>query len=491
MIKENQEIRDIVLMSETFDGERRTLLTPDNAKKLIDSGANVYVEKSNIRVFHDYEYEAVGCKLVEQGYWKTQDAEDAIILGVKYLPQAENVEEYGISNRTIIHWAHAFDGDPDYAVILARYQETSMQIDEKDLVSHLPSLLDLEVLKNDDNQYLFNGKNAGIAGAACSLIAWAKKHGHIAENAYDNFFGEPYDTKEDVAKHLKEVFDNIPNDKKPKIGIIGARGNAGSGAAWLLDQVGLGYDSYNRDETSQVDFTDKLLQQNIVINCVAYKTDQPEKYEFLNDNILEQNPNTSLEFISDVSADPTLGILQFNKYKLPASWSNPFVNVGNSDNPVQIIAIDNMPNLFAKEASYGLSNALIDDIIALSKTPLDFEIQLPQRFIEPNAIMQGHLDFTFEIKELAHSIALHSENTYDADEYFKEWLQHRGFELKSYELAVIPALFKSTFEYGEYDGKDDLIKWADSLNMDELIETSPPKSSYKSNAKLQGGWNIV
>lgn len=49
------------LRCETKQFERRAALTPTTAKKLIDSGFEILVERDDQRIFDDAEYEAYVC----------------------------------------------------------------------------------------------------------------------------------------------------------------------------------------------------------------------------------------------------------------------------------------------------------------------------------------------------------------------------------------------------------------------------------------------
>jgi saccharopine dehydrogenase (NAD+, L-lysine-forming) len=64
------KLQHIWLRDETLDNERRTPLTPEDAKKLIEQGFVVHVERSSRRIFSDEEYENVGCQMVASGSWK-------------------------------------------------------------------------------------------------------------------------------------------------------------------------------------------------------------------------------------------------------------------------------------------------------------------------------------------------------------------------------------------------------------------------------------
>jgi hypothetical protein len=70
------------LRDEVKVGEHRAAITPTVAKKLIDEGFFVCVERSKTRCFSDEDYQRAGAKLVEHGTWRTAP-KDAIIVGLK------------------------------------------------------------------------------------------------------------------------------------------------------------------------------------------------------------------------------------------------------------------------------------------------------------------------------------------------------------------------------------------------------------------------
>ena len=51
-------VQPLWLRCEKKEFERRAALSPGNAKKLIDAGFVVYVERDQQRIFDDSEYEA-------------------------------------------------------------------------------------------------------------------------------------------------------------------------------------------------------------------------------------------------------------------------------------------------------------------------------------------------------------------------------------------------------------------------------------------------
>lgn len=74
--------------AETKPLEHRTAITPTIAKKLVDAGYIVNVEKSPLSIFPDSEYEGTGASLVPTGSWVDAPS-DHIVIGLKELPEED------------------------------------------------------------------------------------------------------------------------------------------------------------------------------------------------------------------------------------------------------------------------------------------------------------------------------------------------------------------------------------------------------------------
>lgn len=74
--------------AETKPLEHRTAITPTIAKKLVDAGYTVNVEKSPLSIFPDSEYEGTGASLVPTGSWVDAPS-DHIVIGLKELPEED------------------------------------------------------------------------------------------------------------------------------------------------------------------------------------------------------------------------------------------------------------------------------------------------------------------------------------------------------------------------------------------------------------------
>lgn len=74
--------------AETKPLEHRSAVTPTIAKKLVEAGYTVNVERSELSIFPDAEYEGTGATLVPAASWM-EAPKDHIIIGLKELPEED------------------------------------------------------------------------------------------------------------------------------------------------------------------------------------------------------------------------------------------------------------------------------------------------------------------------------------------------------------------------------------------------------------------
>ncbi len=74
--------------AETKPLEHRSAVTPSIAKQLVDAGYTVNVERSELSIFDDSEYESTGASLVPTVSWIDAPG-DHIIVGLKELPEED------------------------------------------------------------------------------------------------------------------------------------------------------------------------------------------------------------------------------------------------------------------------------------------------------------------------------------------------------------------------------------------------------------------
>lgn len=203
------------LRCEKKEFEQRSALTPTTAKKLIDAGFEITVERDKQRIFNDEEFEKVGCKLVENNTWPSAP-KDTPIIGLKELPESDEPLRH-----THIQFAHCYKRQAGWSKVLSRFHRGG------------GTLYDLEFLTDASGRRVAAfGFHAGFAGAAAGTLAFAahmkgKTLGHL----------EPYANEETMISKVKTALGG--SGKGVKALVIGALGRCGRGAVDLFRKIGL------------------------------------------------------------------------------------------------------------------------------------------------------------------------------------------------------------------------------------------------------------
>jgi len=220
------------LRCEKKEFERRSALTPTTAKKLIDAGFEIIVERDEQRIFDDEEFEKytflsitgvqslmsksrVGCKLVENNSWPSAP-KDTPIIGLKELPESDEPLPH-----THIQFAHCYKRQAGWSKVLSRFHRGE------------GTLYDLEFLTDASGRRVAAfGFHAGFAGAAAGTLAFAAQMkgitlGHL----------EPYVNEEAMISAVKAALGG--SGKSIKALVIGALGRCGRGAVDLFRKIGL------------------------------------------------------------------------------------------------------------------------------------------------------------------------------------------------------------------------------------------------------------
>ncbi|KAL7773875.1 hypothetical protein CFE70_003842 [Pyrenophora teres f. teres 0-1] len=315
--------------------EHRSCLTPTTAKKLLDAGYPVLVERSPkdpnyARIFKDEEFEQVGATLIEEGAYKTAP-KDRIIIGLKELPEDKFPLEH-----TFVHFAHCYKQQGGWENVLARFPRGG------------GTLYDLEFLQDESGRRVAAfGYHAGFVGAALAIKTWAWQLTHPN--------GEPlpgletftdgrgyYNNESELITQLKE--DVAAGEKvaghKPTSLVLGALGRCGSGAVDLLEKIG----------------------------CPEIKKwDLPETKERDGPYPRLSSLTFSLSVVCDVSCDTTNPHNPIPIYDINTTFDKPTVDVSvEGDGPrLSVISIDHLPSALPRESSEAFSNALLPSLMAL------------------------------------------------------------------------------------------------------------------------------
>jgi saccharopine dehydrogenase (NAD+, L-lysine-forming) len=149
-------------------------------------------------------------------------------------------------------------------------------------------------------------------------------------------------------------YDSMINDVKineyirPLIGIIGHKGNCGTGVIEILQSFNLNYEIIDKNMENKGIYMKKF---DILYNCICLDNSSTELW-FDKSTIF-----TKKLLIVDISCDYTKPNNPINIYNEPTTFENP---VYKYNDYVDIIAINNLPSLIPKDSSIYFSKILLN-----------------------------------------------------------------------------------------------------------------------------------
>lgn len=342
----------IWLRAETKPAEARSALTPTTCKALIDAGYDVTVERSTQRIFDDDEFAKIGAPLVAEGSWVQDAPKDAVILGLKELPEDDFPLEH-----VHVTFAHCYKKQGGWDQVLSRWPRG------KGL------LLDLEFLTDDVGRRVAAfGFSAGYAGSALAVKNWAWQLAHPDGAPLP---GEvPYANQNLLIDSVKETLEAGKKiaGRAPKILVIGALGRCGKGAVQLAKDVGIPDENiiqWDMAETKKGGPFQEIIDADIFVNCIYLSDPIPP---FVNTETLS-SPSRNLSVVCDVSADTTNPHNPIPIYSITTTFDKPTVPVtlpaGTQGPPLSVISIDHLPSLLPRESSEMFSEALLPSLLQL------------------------------------------------------------------------------------------------------------------------------
>ncbi|KAI5358579.1 putative alanine dehydrogenase/pyridine nucleotide transhydrogenase, NAD(H)-binding protein [Septoria linicola] len=336
--------------AETKPLEHRSAVTPTIAKKLVDAGYTVNVERSPLSIFPDTEYEGTGASLVPTGSW-TEAPKEHIIVGLKELPE----EDFPLKH-IHVQFAHCYKGQGGWDKVLSRFPTGK------------GTLLDLEFLEDENGRRVAAfGYHAGFAGAALALMTWAHQLVHGKDSPLPGV--TPYENEglliDDVKKHIEAGKSKA--GRLPRILVIGALGRCGRGAVDLAIKAGVeDIIKWDIDETkAKPGPYQEIIESDVFVNCIYLSAKIPP---FIDQPSLA-SPNRKLSVVCDVSCDTTNPHNPIPIYDINTTFDQPTVPVKLSaeanDLPLSVISIDHLPSLLPREASEAFSSALLPSLLEL------------------------------------------------------------------------------------------------------------------------------
>ncbi|CAM3951431.1 NAD(P)-dependent oxidoreductase [Flavobacterium sinopsychrotolerans] len=350
--------------------DRRVIFSPDELTKLKQLYQNVAVkvERSDIRIFTDSEYEKLGIEV-------TDDISDCdILFGVKEVP-VENL----IPNKTYFFFSHTIKKQPYNRKLLQAILEKNID------------LYDYETIVDSNNRRLIGfGRYAGIVGAYNSIRAFGIKFELFKLPKAETLSG-----KEALIAHLKRLI--LP----PLKFVITGTGKVGSGAKEVLDAIKIKEVSvenyltksysqpvytqidvleYNKRKDGKVlDYTDFYHNQKEYVSDFERFTKVSDIYitghfhaneapVILTREML-QSKDCKIKVVADVSCDvngPIACTLRSSTIAEPLYGYLPNENKEvDVFHPAAIVvmAVDNLPCELPKDASEGFGEMFMEHVI--------------------------------------------------------------------------------------------------------------------------------
>ena len=350
--------------------DRRVVFSPEELTRLKQHYQNVtvQVERSDIRVFTDAQYEYLGIEL-------TDDISDCdILFGVKEVP-VENL----IPNKTYFFFSHTIKKQPYNRKLLLAILEKNID------------LYDYETIVDANNRRLIGfGRYAGIVGAYNSIRAFGIKFELFKLPKAETLSG-----KEALITHLKRLV--LP----PLKFVITGTGKVGNGAKEVLDAIKIKEVSvenyltknytqpvytqidvldYNKRKDGQVlDFTDFYQNPKEYVSDFERFTKVSDVYisghfhsneapVILTREML-QSKDCKIKVVADVSCDvngPIACTLRSSTIAEPLYGYFPNENKEvDVFHPAAIVvmAVDNLPCELPKDASEGFGEMFLEHVI--------------------------------------------------------------------------------------------------------------------------------
>jgi saccharopine dehydrogenase (NAD+, L-lysine-forming) len=330
------------LRCEKKEFERRAAVTPTTAKRLIDAGFDISVERDEQRIFHDAEYTAVGCTLVDNNTWPNAPVSTPII-GLKELPESDDPLPH-----THIQFAHCYKRQAGWSSVLSRFHHGG------------GTLYDLEFLTDAEGRRVAAfGFHAGFAGAAAGAIALAAhKRGETVGPL------KPFENEAAMISSVRNVLGGSGQGVKALV--IGALGRCGRGAVDLLRKIGLNEEDilkWDLAETAKGGPFSEILEVDIFVNCIYLNSAIPPF--ITRDQIVAAGENRRLSVVVDVSCDTTNPFNPIPIYTVNTTFSEPTlaVDVGARNPPLSVVSIDHLPTLLPREASEQFSSDLLPSLL--------------------------------------------------------------------------------------------------------------------------------
>lgn len=370
------------LRAEIKNNEQRTALTPQTCKALKQAGIRVTVEKSSKSIFNidDYTVECVDA-VVESGSWQTQAPKDALIVGLKELPENDT----SALEHTHIFFAHCYKQQSGWMDILDRFKQGG------------GCILDLEFLTDTNGRRVAAfGYHAGFAGAAMGLDVWCHQQ-VTSPNSRIKYPGmSPFDNQTLLIDEIKSRLEaaKLRAGRLPRVMVMGALGRCGTGATDFVRMAGISDANivkWDMAETAKGGPFPEILDVDVFVNCIYLSKPIPP---FVDMALINKTGSArKLSVVVDVSCDTTNPHNPIPIYSICTTFDKPTVAVEVPENtlPLDVVSIDHLPTLLPREASEAFDKDLLPSLLQLpdrktARVWMDAEALFHKKVVEMDAI---------------------------------------------------------------------------------------------------------
>lgn len=332
----------IWIRAEQREFEQRVGLTPEGAASLQASGHKITIENSESRAIGIEGYVEAGCIIEAENAWMDAPS-DAIIFGLKELDK----DGPDLRHRHIM-FGHAYKGQADGPQLLTRFKQGG------------GTLYDLEYLTDPKGRRIAAfGYWAGFAGAAVGVMALVAQKEVSSLKAIG-----VYPCKEVLLDELaNSLRSKVSKDAdKPSAIVIGAKGRVGKGATDLFNALGIQSTIWDIDETKHGGPFPEILEHTLFVNCILAG---PEVPVFVPKSAIESA--RSLRVIADVSCDPNSAYNPIPIYDHSTTFASPLVRLAEDPNPLDVMAIDNLPSMLPVESSQDYASQLLPYLLQIDE----------------------------------------------------------------------------------------------------------------------------
>lgn len=329
----------IYIRTEINSNEKRTPLTPNDVKILLENNFIIFVQSSNNRIFTDNEYHLVGA-IITNLPWYNEIFKNAFIISLKNI---DNLDK--LNRHTHIYFSHTYKIQTGSIDILTKFKKSNSII------------YDFEFFLDEYNKRIISfGFYAGIVGGTLGIMQFCDNLNNI--NYWNNF--------DNVLTNLKnKLFKKDITELK--IALIGPNGNTGKGVINILSKLNLTFTPIYKNNSKN-----NLINYDIIFNCIKLCDQQFETWFDTNTKFIKKI------IIVDISCDYNKPNNPIKLYNDKTTWNNPVFKYNDF---VDIIAIDNLPSIIPYDSSVYFSNIFVNLLLNLNNNSWNKNLKIYKNII--------------------------------------------------------------------------------------------------------------